>query len=494
VAFRLPKTAYWIPTLAAGAAVYAADELAIPLALGYGAYRASKRAYSMAAEAWSGARAMSRSRSNSAVRRPGRSYGRSTTTRRPVRFRPRASKPHSTGHYQGKLKAPRRAKRPGKYAKHGFTAEVERYGTQGIGEVCYVGASSYCKADLGPVIGIALLRKLMKKHYQFEYTHKDSAILSRILTSFAQGAGPYAINFFYEQESGTATGNPTINLGATFTIHDHATATTKTLVDFGAWFNTNVLQNPDFGGTDHYTDRSRIHGYQFIEGDYTIQAGDPGGAPMGRRGVVQPLAGQYLTAYSYVTFGIQNATPADDGSLLTTHITSNPIKGKLMRFRDMLPRLKQLQGIERLTTDENAYKLCLDVNADGIIKPVAAITGDWVQIPTAAMFDNCSGELSVQLEPGAIKDYTFGFKFNGTLQKFINGNRHNPNTALPLPFATTGLFGTSCLFMLEKRMPTGSAAPTLNFHYEAKFGCVFGRKSVAVMQRAAAAQAVVTTA
>jgi len=489
VAFRLHAfilaqlAAYWANLSYAQAAAGATTGAG---AAAVGFYKAAKHSYRAMSDVWMASVQSRKKRRSSSV----------TSPYTPLQ---RSNKSHMTGHYQGKLKRPRRSKPPGSYDKHGYSAEVERYGTQALtGEVCYVGATSYCHPDLGPVIGIALLRKLLKRHYMYEYSHPNQQILTSTSTVNAS-VGPVGIRFYWESQTTAGGVAPVISSSAVspfFLFWDTSVAggDPQTLAAFGTWFQTNVLSNSNFGGNPESIDNNRIHGYQFIERDYTVTGADPAGGAIGRSTVIQPLKGQYLTAYSYVTMGIQNATPADDGSLLTTHITSNPIKGKLFRFKDIVPRLRQLRGVEGTAPNENAHVICMDPNQDGIIKPGSALTGGWVQIPTASMFDNCTGEASVTLEPGAIKDYTFGFKFNGTLEKFIKGNRVGGSVANYDPVFKQGSFGTSCLFALEKRMPTGAASPTINFHYESKFGCKFGRRAVVCMQRGATGQAAVISA
>jgi len=402
-----------------------------------------------------------------------------------------------TGHYQGKLRPPKRLKAPSKYDKAGYSKEIERFGTQSLSDVCYLGATSYCKDDLAAVIGVALIRKLLKRHYQFEYTHPDQSILR---SGSNTGLGPVSISFWYEKLE-KIDAQPTIDVGATFLIRDVAglTTTAATLSDFGSWFVQYLVYNPLFGGGNSTTvptgvEQYRLHGYSFSEVDYTVLAEDPSGQPLTRGTVLFSLRNQYLTAYSSVKMGIQNVTMSDGESKLTTVVDSNPVKGKLMKFRDLLPRLQQRMGAFGTLSNDNSFKLQIDPNGDGIIKPSAAIIGDWRQIPTASMFANCSGEASVALEPGAIKDYTLFFKYNGTLEKFIFGNRNvEMNAPNQVPASANpnakGCFGQSCLFMLEKRMPTGGTDVVINFHYESRIGAVFGKRLGMLMQRGAAGQA-----
>lgn len=388
------------------------------------------------------------------------------------------------GHYRGRLPKPRKAARPSKYDKYGYSAEVERFGSQSLAEVAYIGCTSVCHADILGVVGVAFIRSLMKRHYQFEYTSSKQLVNYLDL----QGFGPSRIEFYYEEVT-AADVEPTIAVGWSYNLGS------KTLDQFALDFATNVLQSNTFGantGGSNYPIR-RLHGYMFWQRDFIGTPTNDSAPTVERGSTLHCLRNQYLTVYSATTFGIQNITPADDGAatdrMLGNRIDSNPIKGKLYRFSDNLPKLQQRRGAFGSVTTDNSYKLQLDVNGDGIIKPSTAITGDWQQVPTAAMFANCVGELSVRLEPGDIKDYQLMFKFNGTLQKFIDGMA--PDT---YPLQKDG-FGTSCLFCLEKRMPTGfSANVSVNFQYENRTACVFGKRLGMLMQRGADQGRVVTVA
>lgn len=483
-------------------AAYYAAPVALGLAqtaLGYGFSRLKRK------------RNMSSQRSGRSMRR-GSSRSRSASMGIGV---PQHTSSGGAGHYQGKLRPPKKAKRPSKYDKAGYSQEVERYGKQALDNVCYIGATSYCKAELGTVIGIALIRSLLKRHYQAEYTHPDQFVVCDNGGSMA--FGPAWIQFYYERAYANDI-QPAILPGGDglFRFYDSSVAggNRKTLRQFGQWFTTNVLQAWWTGGSPITpgvpltgADMYRLHGYQFADIDYTTFAADPGASPIDRPSTLFALRNQYFKCYSAVTLGIQNITPSDgttaDGiyyppSLLTTHVDTNPIKGKLMKFKDMLPLLQQRMGAFGAVSNDNSYKLQIDPNNDGIIKPSASILADWTQIPTASMFANCTGEASVALEPGAIKDYSLIFKYDGTLENFIRGNRTVDGIGGitqqdVAPFAK-GCFGTSCLFMLEKRMPTGNSAVNVNFHYEAKMGAVFGKRLGMLMQRGAAAATSVTDA
>lgn len=463
-----------------------ADNLAIPAGLFFGArkfYKAANRADRKRAKmnelySYKGSqRSIGTKRGRSMSRRSSRSRSASRSGRH--------GNPGGVGHYTGKLRPPKKPRGPSKYDKWGFSGEAERFGNQDMsGEVCYIGATSICHKDLGPAVGIAFIRKIMKRHYQYEYTDIRQAVAPR---SNVCGIGPYAIEFYYEEIT-QIDAEPTYGGGYTLFLDPLNGGAATTLQLAGTLFYNNVLIHDNFGASQpsgNFPYR-RFHGYRFVETDYTVQGADPVGGNLDRYSTLYPVKNQYLTVYHRVTFGIQNVTPADDGSLLTTHVDSNPVKGKLFKFKDLLPRLQQNRGAFGTLTSDNAKDLMIDPNGDGVIKPDQALGDCWVQVPKASMFSNCIGELSVKLEPGEIKDYSFVFKFNGTLEKFMNGIAVSP-TGLPYPLQK-GAFGTSILFALEKRMPTGVANPSINFHYESSFGAVFGKRLGSLLQRGAAGQ------
>jgi len=407
----------------------------------------------------------------------------------------------TSGHYTGKLRSVRKARPPGKYDKHGFHEEFERYGTQSMNEVCYLGATSFSKPDLGICIGIAFMRKIMKQHYQLEYDHPDQYITPTLLGTV--GTGPISIRFWRRVVDPTGILADVLESAYTLNLNN-ALGAVVSLRDAGTLFYEQVLNSGGFGGVNSVNGvavfTQTLFGYQFGEADYTV---DPAGGILGRYSQVHRLDGQYFTCYSSVKMAIQNVTPADDTSKSTTQVDTNPIKGKLMKFKDMVPSVRQvIKGAMTPLGDalnDGSSSLQIDPNADGIIKPSGgALTGAWQQIPVSSMFKNASGEVPVSIMPGGMKDYSLIFKFNGTLQKFILGamtiGQTLANAGAPISNPYTKQFGTSFLFMLEKRMPTGGAAVSVNFHYESRVGAVFGRKAGVIMQRGAGASTPVTVA
>lgn len=406
----------------------------------------------------------------------------------------------SAGHYSGKLHNLRKASKPGKYDMYGFKQEFERYGTQSLNEVCYLGATSYAKQDLTTTIGIAFYRKIMKKHYGFEYSHPDQKIVPELFTRDA--AGPHQIRFLRRVVDSTGSAADLIEVAHTYTIMPlNVIGISQTLRQAGADFSLNICSLPGFGGGGGGTWQDAatmsLYAYQLVDSDYTVNAVDPGGGQLLRYSPLHFLDNQYFKCYSSVKMAIQNVTPADDGSLVTTKVDANPIKGKLVKFKDLLPKVRTptvLGAAYSSAATDDFQMLQCDPNGDGIIKPLTSIGGAWQQIPPSTMFTNATKECSLSLAPGAIKDYSLIFKYSGTLLKFIQGSQQLISGANMAPVSGFKTFGTSFLFMLEKRMPTGAAPVSLNFHYESQVGAIFGRKSNTVMQRGAGASIPVTLA
>lgn len=405
-------------------------------------------------------------------------------------FTPKGNRYGDQGKYVGPFARPRPRRPPSKFDKAGYSAVVERYGSQSQAQCSYVGFMSFCHTDLGKVLGISFIRKLMKRHYGYEYTHPDQQIVntSQILDPAATlytEKGPVSIQFYYEEVT-AADLEPAIALGHTISLTGGLT-----LSQFASNFFTNVLTSTTFGANQASVNfpYRRIHGYRFGEYDYTAPGADGSNYPFTKYTTMFPLRNQYMTAKVSTKVTLQNATVSDDGSKSTDVIDTNPIRGKLYSFADIFPKLQQRRGAFGSTSADNAFKLQVDPNGDGIIKPSAALLGDWQNVPTPVMFDNCTGVANVMLQPGNMKTSYLKFYFNGTLEKFMKGF-----AALNTPLQK-GAFGTCQVFAFEKILPTGASTNvTVNFNYRAWSACVFGKRLGALMQRGGASDSLVVNA
>jgi len=407
---------------------------------------------------------------------------------------------HLTGHYKGRLPAPKRAARPGKFALYGHRAETERWiANRGSSDVCYVGAQVAPAGSIGQSVGVAFLRMVMKRHYQIEYSTTEQQL--RPLSSGAatgQSVGDALFDYFpaaikFWRKTTLNSGAPTYDVPVIYTFP--STGPTSTVESFGAWFALNVFGSVNFGGnTGGQPPRPQfeLHAYQFVQIDLAPTLPDKF-----VNQAVMPLEGQYLSCYAVTRVHVQNVTPADGleaGAVYqTTRIDANPLKGVLMRFKDPTPMVKDGaagSGIDGSGANNFGWSLQQDTNGDGLILPGAnAPTGPWSQIPSADMFKNCVGVANITLEPGDIKDYSLSFRFNGTLVALMRGFTdcfiQADGSTLPLPSSTNKQFGQSFLFALEKRMPTGPAPVNLNIHYEMYYGSVFGKRRQTPMVRQA---------
>ena len=398
------------------------------------------------------------------------------------------------GHYKGRLPKPKAVARPGRVALNGHRFELERHGTAAHPNVCYLGAQVAPAAAIGKSVGVAFLRMVMKRHYHIEYSSTSQqmrpggsgAANGSTAADAYSNYFPHAIKFW--RKTTPYSGSPTYENPKTYVIPSPGTVN-----DFATWFCTNVFMSDEYGGSIS-TPFRELHAYQFVHLDAGVNQ-----AHFYINQAVMPLEGQYLTAYSVVRMHVQNVTPADDASLSTDRVDVNPIKGKLMRFKDPTPVIKDHQGIDGSAFVDYGYKLQQDTDGDGIIwpNPQTSPSGPWTQLPTGDMFRNCSGMANISLEPGAIKDYSLSFKFSGTIQALIKGfqtSYTDPATlpvSIPTPSTVNKQFGQSFMFALEKRMPTGNALVSVNFHYELYVGSCFGGRRKTPMMRQTAQPATV---
>jgi len=366
-------------------------------------------------------------------------------------------------------------------AIRGHRAEVQQYGKVEHPYVAYLGAQVAPAGRIGQSVGMAFIRMVMKKHWHTEYTSTEQFLLAGNVgpgAAWINAIVPYDLRFW--RRNANPTGPPSYTVEATYSFNANPAGTVRS---FGEWFNANVFHGANFnGGTGAPFSGTELHAYQFSQFDV-------GNAASTVLSVV-PLTGQYVRCYSTVRMHIQNVTPSDAvdvNSLSTDRVDSNPVKGRLLRFRGPTPVVSDDRGVEGVTTADFGWKLQQDTNGDGIIWPGAPQpTGQWSALPSANSFKNCAGIASISLEPGSIKDYSLSFKFSGTIQSLMRGFNASTSGNVPFPGGNAGAnkqFGQSFMFALEKRMPTGAAAVMLNFNYENHYGAVFGGRPVQPMAR-----------
>jgi len=428
------------------------------------------------------------------------------------------------GSYQGRFSKPKPA-RVGKFAIRGYRREREEFGGQSQNDVCYLGLSSVTPKEIGQVVGCAFLRNVMKRHYRVDYEDERDSVIAGISPLVPY---PSRIAFWREVRSPGAVAT-VYQVAATYTFVD-----TDTVRDFGQWFETNVFNAPSFGGgyyvggsIDSYSnmDIVSLYAYQFFEPSGVPQTatldGNPiqvynGGIPVGyalattalgeaptvgfadvvqaeRQMIPVRLDGMYLTCYSKADMHIQNVTTADQGgdtSLLDDRIDSNPVRGRIFKFKGPLPLIKNNRNVGPGTGygPDESFRLMVDPNGDGIIKPSTELLGSWRGVPSADMFENCTGITSVSLEPGAIRNFTMQFKFSGLLINLIRGFSA---TYVSIPYPAAGrhnALGTCMLIALEKRVRTGSGVDgqkvSVNWHADIYSGAVMGRSKPTTMNRA----------
>jgi len=410
-------------------------------------------------------------------------------------------RPSQSGHYQGRLPRPKATKRPGKFALFGARNELERYGKAEHADCLYLGRQSAPAYRISHAVGAAFIRMVMRRRYHSAYSSPGQMLVTRlsgtgsgVTAPDAAGAyNPIAIKFW--RKTTLVAGANTLDAPVTYTFAPSG----DTVTSFATWFCNYVFHGKDFGGTwlDPNSD-VELYAYQFVGTDASLTS--PGYVS---NGPLMPLEGQYLTVYSTVRMHIQNVTRADGitqhdtrAVYQCTRINANPVKGKLLGFSGPVPLIKVDRCIDMTGTADFGCRLQSGSNAEGIIWGNLSTVGEWLQLPGADQFRNCVGMASISLEPGAIKDYSLSFKYSGDLNKLMHGLREvigGPDTLgvgvpinprAPLPNSMHQL-GQSFMFALEKRLPTGNANVSVNFHYENFFGAVFGGRRKTVMVRKA---------
>jgi len=435
------------------------------------------------------------------------------------------------GSYQGRFGKPKPA-RIGKFAIRGYRREREEFGSQSQNDVCYLGLSSVTPKEIGQVVGCAFLRNVMKRHYRVDYEDERDSVIAGIspLVPF-----PSKISFWREIRVHDAVAT-SYDVAVTYTF-----VSTDTVRDFGQWFESSVFNSPAFGGGYIPTigtipttgtslmDVVSLYAYQFFEpsgvmssaviqfptvtpsiGGFYSPAVNAGGFTTNPSFTNEPallldavqserqmipvrIDGMYLTCYSKADMHIQNVTTADQGgdtALLDDRIDSNPVRGRIFKFKGPLPLIKNNRNVGPGTGygPDESFRLMVDPNGDGIIKPSTDLLGSWRGVPSADMFENCTGITSVSLEPGAIRNFTMQFKFSGLLINLIRGFSATINSIRYPAAGRHNALGTCMLLALEKRVRTGSGVDgqkvAVNWHADIYSGAVMGRSKPTTMNRA----------
>lgn len=390
-----------------------------------------------------------------------------------------------------KLRNPRKNS---KYLLYGSVGEDEAYGQVSHGLTTYLGMSSVKATGSGTEtaaqaswsgslkyhVAAALLRKILKKHFQMDIVSHDERVQLRL----ENGGTDYypGIYFIWEQCAMEGAPNPTygsvrVSLG-TGTI-------VKTFGRLAYEICNTVLGAQAFGGvqgTPEYHTR-KLYGYAIVT---PSGAGDNEAPCLGK---INRLDTAYVKGYSKAEMCIQNVSlPLNDadtsGVRLDNRIDANPLHVRVLKFKSPYPTPKHNNvqyvtnqiidttldtistGVPASTDYRDAFMY--DKNGDGVVVPADAATtystGPWNQLPIPSLFYKCTGIGDFELAPGEIRKITLHFKYDGSLQKFITGMATTSETN-SMRFPARDAMGTSILIAAESVMTsaTGNQNPILNY-------------------------------
>jgi len=411
------------------------------------------------------------------VKRPRHGYEHSSATTRdyapavPVRLT--AS---GTATSVGRFRRPSKRAKPSAYLNKGYKEENESHGTHTQTNVNYIGHTSATLDTVAYDVGIALIRYIMRRHYQYDYT----AVHNRLWSDSSRNSRvPQLVRFTSRRVQ--PDGNDFFDT-VDVQIFDDDTTVAKTLNDWAIQFRDDVFKNPLFR-IDPDKAHHGLYGYQILE----ARAADSIETSFSP---IVHLQDMYIKVYSSVNFKVQNITVADTANDSTDHknmlhIEQNPVKGMVYQFTDMQPVLKRSNRIEdgpnTLPSKERDHRISLFAlpKENGILMPSSDnagfsipgrapdSVGSFLNPPDPQMFKNLSRYCRVTLAPGGIKYHSIKFNFDGRLQALMDGMNRDTSTGM------YGGLGTSFMFALEKSLRTGdSDNVVINYHINHHHGAM----------------------
>lgn len=174
------------------------------------------------------------------------------------------------------------------------------------------------------------------------------------------------------------------------------------------------------------------------------------------------------------TVKVQNQTLAEVGdgiadADLTTNISSNPLRGKILLFKGLAPVVGVGYNPDATVVNDEWFQNTMRVPNTGtltnIIIPSTDPSGGWAVVPPAAYFKNCIGEKSITLEPGAQRYFDLKFSFTGYLVTFLRKFRtvYNIDNATALNVDLSYGMGNCAVLCLEKRIRNGNVPVVLDY-------------------------------
>lgn len=435
-------------------------------------------------------------------------------------------KKHMTraGLYTGKIrfptKRPKKAKDPvSLYGSRGqceHNFQTQSSPTQTAFDVGYTGFLSMIRdptttstafGSISYHAAASLLRHILKKHCGVNVELHTQTMQDLIPAYYANpkgsvmlesiSTGPLDIakvEFIYRDDTNPST--PTYGTGYTL---DFTSRNTDQFYTVAQVIAKQVITSSMFGARTSYTtpggyaetDNRILYGYRvtkFLDWNNLQTNGTVNEATdVYRITQIYRLDNFTIHAKSTSVIYFQNNTVNDTGNTNYTTTDSHPIRGRIFHFKAAIPNLRTVQtitnatsGYGTITTAGNPANIFNDNNYDGIALPtaanVAAISpGNFKQIPKTDQFITPCTYQDFNLAPGESKKIILKFKFNGKLNKFIQGMGLPPGTRdtlavnetstvyTPDSSPTCNAMGTYLLFAFDKMLSTGSAGPNMLF-------------------------------
>lgn len=355
--------------------------------------------------------------------------------------------------YVGPFRRPRRNVGAGPYAKYGTVDQAEVFGANTMQDCNYMGFTTVVPYSVAQDVGIAVLRYIMKKHYEREYSSVDALVCGDYQATKTE---PQEIRFWGNlrwQQTGILTDSMTSI--AKFTFDN-----TTTLRSFGQWFCENVFFNEKAGGTIGSNGIYRLKAYSLIGEEGEGDSGVP---------KYHYIDTMRVHVFCKTIVKIQNTTLSDAGSAAVDVNNANPIRGTLFKFKGLNPRIRDVpdgQNFKELQFSDGATR----DTKDGVMYPSVDPPVGWRIVPKPSAFENCRKTTSVFLNPGQIRSLVLRFSFHGTIQSLIDGltvgdASFNPATGTfgSVPAHRHGQLGMMYLFAFEQVLRTGTQAIILNY-------------------------------
>ena len=302
-----------------------------------------------------------------------------------------------------------------------------------------------------PVLGMTILRRILKKHYGTHITSNGQYFDSVVPPVFQTQSNlvevkPRLIRLkFYSKLTTDSTAAIIaeafdVNMPeTTAAANDRTVGAVAVLIGEGLrkYFAVNYAETTvGSNALTNFSERNikQLYGYSAEE---MISLSGPDGTPSltdGTNRVWSPIyrLDNLIVGMKYITkIRIQNVSGADAGNGLADYsrdaLESNPLVGKIYHFSDPYPEVSwKILSVGHSTNGPSVstYQSWLgfskDSGGDGIVNPDGTSTF-MNHMPTPEMSTNARSYSLVKLMPGETKTHKMVFSFNGYINKLITG-------------------------------------------------------------------------